>query len=70
MEHDYPAKTCPTLYNATTLPTLSHIFLISRDIKKMIEIDTLRRREKEWNKKTTKLDEIKRTILAFSRQHS
>lgn len=35
-------------------------------VENLIETDTLLRREKEWNKTSTKLNEIKRTIIPWT----
>lgn len=44
---------------------ISSLFSYS-DLKNIIEMNTLQQWEKEWNKMTTKLNEIKRTIIPWS----
>jgi len=44
---------------------MSSLFSYS-DLKNIIEMDTLQQWEKEWKNMTTKLNEIKRTILPWT----
>ena len=57
---DTAAKLAHTSPNSLSLP-----FFSLNDIKRVIEKDTLLHCQKEWNEMSTKLNEIKRTILPY-----